>query len=149
MALTRLSLLVLVLGLLAGCAGQARTGAARVGDVDSVDRTQSRQLAAQRRAEAQYDSVTPLTSATFQSNPPGATVEWYSRDGLWVNVGSTPSREVVIEGTGRPELFRFSMPGYQSQTRWVASTPNSKGVNVEVQLLRDLPADRFILGDSR
>ena len=91
----------------------------------------------------------PKTGARFLSNPPGANVEWFNDDGIWVSVGSTPSREVVVEATGKPELFRVSLQGYLPQTRWVAATPSSQGVTVEFALQRELPSDRFVLSESR
>ena len=71
-----------------------------------------------------------------------------SSDGQWVSVGNTPTEEIVIEATGKPELFRVSAPGYLSQIRWVAATPNAEGVTVEFTLDPELPNDRFYVGDK-
>ncbi|MBE7493104.1 MAG: hypothetical protein HS108_15290 [Planctomycetes bacterium] len=147
MTVIRLSLLAALAFCFAGCASQVRP--AKTGDVGGIDRTQQRAMQAELYARDAYENMTPKTVVRFVSNPPGAEVEWYNDDGLWVTVGSTPSREVVIEATGKPELFRISLPGYLPQTRWVAATPSAKGVLVELSLQRELPADRFILSESR
>lgn len=147
MTVIRLTLLTALAFLFAGCASQVRP--AKVGDVGGVDRTQQRAMQAELRARDSYENMTPKTGAKFVSNPPGASVEWYNDEGIWVSVGSTPSREVVIEATGKPELFRISLPGYLPQTRWVAATPSSKGVTIEVSLQRELATDRYILSESR
>lgn len=147
MTVIRLSLLAALALFFAGCASQVRP--AKVGDVGGVDRTQERAHQAELRTRDAYENHTPKTNARFISNPAGANVEWYNDDGIWVSVGSTPSREVVIEATGKPELFRISLPGYLPQTRWVAATPSSKGVVIELALQRELPSDRYILSESR
>lgn len=147
MNLYRLCLCVAAAVSLGGCASQVRP--ARVGDVGGVDRTQQRAVQSEMRASDHYDAMIPKTGARFLSNPPGANVEWFNDDGIWVSVGSTPSREVVVEATGKPELFRVSLQGYLPQTRWVAATPSSKGVTVEFALQRELPSDRYVLSESR
>ncbi|MBX3473226.1 MAG: hypothetical protein KF754_02505 [Planctomycetes bacterium] len=147
MTVIRLSLLAALCFVFAGCASQVRPS--KVGDVGGVDRMQERALQAELRTRDAYEYRTPKTGAKFISNPAGANVEWYNDEGIWVSVGSTPSREVVIEATGKPELFRVSLPGYLPQTRWVAATPSSKGVTIEISLQRELPTDRYILSESR
>lgn len=147
MTVIRLSLLAALALFIAGCASQVRP--AKVGDVGGVDRTQQRAMQAELNARDAYENMTPKTGAIFHSNPPGANVEWYNDEGIWVSVGATPSREVVIEATGKPELFRVSLPGYLPQTRWVAATPSAKGVTIEFALQRELASDRYILSESR
>ena len=75
----------------------------------------------------------------IRSEPPGAVVEWMNRDGMWVVVGSTPTKEIVIEATGKPELFRVSREGYLPQTQWVASTGSSRNIDILFELQQDLP----------
>jgi len=147
MTVIRLSLLAALAVFFAGCASQTRPS--KVGDVGGVDRMQERALQAEMRTRDTYEYMTPKTGAKFLSNPPGASVEWFNDDGIWVHVGSTPSREVVIEATGKPELFRVSLPGYLPQTRWVAATPSAKGVTIEFAMQRELASDRYILSESR
>lgn len=143
MHMVRLCVLLLV-AVTAGCATQSRPS--RVGEVGLNSRYEA-ELAAEREARHFYDYKAPKTSAVFHSNPPGALVEWYNEDGIWVAVGSTPSRDVVIEATGKPELFRVSLAGYLPQIKWVASTPGSEGVRVSFELEPELPTDRTIFRD--
>jgi hypothetical protein len=118
-----------------GCASQARPPAA-VGDVD-VDPFTLRSGNAARDVGMHYDQITPKVGASIRSNPSGALIEWYNAEGTWVAIGNTPTREVVIEGTGRPELFRVTAPGYLPQIRWVAATPGARTVEVEFFLEPD------------
>ncbi|MBX3458421.1 MAG: hypothetical protein KF696_00485 [Planctomycetes bacterium] len=143
MHMVRLCMLLLAL-LAAGCATQSRPS--RVGEVGLNSRYEA-ELAAEREARHFYDYKAPKTAAIFQSRPPGALVEWYNNDGIWVAVGNTPSREVVIEATGKPELFRVSLAGYLPQIKWIAATPGSSGVTVKFDLEPELPADRMIFRD--
>jgi hypothetical protein len=139
-------LLVLCLAgvLLAGCAVQKRPS--QVGEVGYNPR-EERLIAAEEEARDYYDYNTPKTGAVIRSNPAGALVEWYNGDGIWVSVGTTPTLEIVIEATGKPELFRVSAPGYLPQIRWVATTPNGEGVAVSFELDRELPDHRYYIGD--
>jgi hypothetical protein len=130
--------------LLAGCATQKRPS--QVGEVGYNPR-EERTLQAEQEAQDYYDYKTPKAGATIRSNPAGALVEWYNSDGIWVSVGTTPTLEIVIEATGKPELFRVSAPGYLPQIRWVATTPNSEGVVVSFELDRELDYDRYYIGD--
>ena len=145
------ALLLLGLGslFLAGCVSQVRSGAALVGETGPVDRAHQRAVTASLSAEDRYEYRTPKIGALFNSIPPGADIEWLNDDRVWVTVGTTPSLEIVIEATGKPELFRVSMPGYLPQTRWVAATPGSANVAVNIELQRDLALDRSILSDAR
>lgn len=147
MTTVRLSLLAALVVLFSGCASQVRTG--NVGQRGPVDETRERTLAAELQVSGFYDSRTPKTGAMFESSPPGAQVEWFDNNGRWITVGTTPSLEIVIEATGKPELFRVSMPGYLSQTRWVAATRGSRAVRVGFAMQRELPYDRFVLSESR
>lgn len=137
MAMFRLCVLpaLAVLLFVSGCAHQSRPN--RVGDT-GYDVRHERSMAAARRARAHYDYVAPKASATIRSNPEGALVEWYNKDGIWVAVGTTPAYEIVIEATGKPELFRVSKDGYLSQTKWVAAVSGTPRVDVEFVLNRDL-----------
>lgn len=130
--------------LLAGCATQKRP--AQVGEVGYNPRHE-RVEAAGQEAKDYYEYMTPKAGAVIRSNPAGALVEWYNSDGIWVSVGTTPTLEIVIEATGKPELFRVSAPGYLPQIRWVATTPNSEGVEVAFELERELPDHRYHIGD--
>jgi histidinol-phosphate/aromatic aminotransferase/cobyric acid decarboxylase-like protein len=130
--------------LLTGCATQKRPS--QVGEVGYNPRGE-RALQAEMEAQDYYDYNTPKAGATIRSNPAGALVEWYNPDGIWVSVGTTPTLEIVIEATGKPELFRVSAPGYMPQIRWVATTPNSEGVVVSFELDRELDYDRYYIGD--
>jgi hypothetical protein len=130
--------------LLTGCATQKRPS--QVGEVGYNPRGE-RALQAEMEAQDYYDYNTPKAGATIRSNPAGALVEWYNPDGIWVSVGTTPTLEIVIEATGKPELFRVSAPGYLPQIRWVATTPNSEGVVVSFELDRELDYDRYYIGD--
>jgi hypothetical protein len=146
MALTRLLMLVcavMFVALCGGCATQGRTS--QVGDIGFNPR-QERELAAKKAAENYYEYDTPKAGAKILSNPAGALVEWYNDDGQWVSVGTTPTEDVVIEATGRPELFRVSAPGYMPAIRWVAVTPSSEGVTVKFDLEPELPADQYYIG---
>lgn len=144
MACVRFCAPVLVLIVLAGCASQSRPS--RVGEVGVNERYES-QMAAERTAQNHYAFIAPKAGATIRSDPPGALVEWNNQEGLWVSVGTTPTLEIAIEATGKPELFRVSMPGYLPQQRWVAATPRSDGVDVEFILEPELPADRRVFHD--
>jgi hypothetical protein len=130
-----------------GCSSPGES--ARVGERGPVDRSHERAVMSSMAAEAWYESRTPKIGALINSSPPGAMVEWLNRDNVWVTVGSTPSLEIVIEATGKPELVRVSMPGYMSQSRWIAGTPGSKAVQVDFQLQRELPTDRRYLRNDR
>ncbi|MCC7508958.1 MAG: hypothetical protein IT464_06255 [Planctomycetes bacterium] len=146
MTMVRLCLLMLAgtLLLTAGCATQSRPS--RVGEI-GVNTRYEAELAAEREAREFYEYKAPKTGALIRSNPPGALVEWYNENGVWVALGNTPSREIVIEATGKPELFRVSLNGYLTQIRWVAATPSSEGVTVQFELEPELPSDRFIFRD--
>ncbi|MCA8913969.1 MAG: hypothetical protein KDB90_01055 [Planctomycetes bacterium] len=147
MAFARFVMLVCAITLIAistGCASQTRTS--QVGEVGFNPR-QERELAAEKSAQNYYDYITPKAGAVIRSNPAGALVEWYNGDGTWVAVGNTPTEDIVIEATGKPELFRVSAPGFLPQIRWVATTPNSEGVVVSFELDPELPSDRYYLGD--
>jgi len=130
--------------LLAGCASQVRPS--KVGEVGFNPR-QEKALAAEEEASNYYDYKIPKSGAVIRSNPTGAMVEWYNPDGIWVSVGTTPTEEIVIEATGKPELFRVSAAGFLPQVRWVATTPSSEGVVVTFELDRELPYDRYYIGD--
>lgn len=147
MSVVRLLVVAAFAVLMLGCAAQGRT--AEVGEMGPVDKTQQRAVQAALAAEAWYDSRTPKTGAMINSIPPGAMVEWLNQDREWVTVGTTPSLEIVIEATGKPELVRVSMPGYMAQTRWIAATPGSRAVALDFQLQRELPTDRKILSQAR
>ena len=147
MNIARTSMLVctaVLIALCSGCATQSRSS--DVGDVGFNSR-QERELAAEKSAQNYYRYITPKAGAVIRSNPTGALVEWYNNDGTWVSVGNTPTQDIVIEATGRPELFRVSAPGYLPQIRWVATTPNSEGVTVNFELDPELPSDRYYLND--
>lgn len=147
MAFARFFMLVFagIIALVAtGCSTQGRS--AEVGEVGFNPR-QERELAAENFAGNYYNYKTPKAGAIIRSNPAGALVEWYNSDGQWVSVGNTPTQEIVIEATGKPELFRVSAPGYMSKIRWVATTPSAEGVTVEFTLDPDLPNDRYYIGD--
>src|SRR5687768_17860458 len=126
--------------LLAGCATQKRPS--QVGEVGYNPRGE-RALQAEMEAQDYYYYKTPKAGASIRGNPAGALVEWYNPDGIWVSVGTSPTLEIVIEATGKPELFRVSAPGYMPQIRWVATTPNSEGVVVSFELDRELDYDRY------
>ena len=130
--------------LLTGCASQVRPN--QVGEV-GFNSTNERALAAEKEAQDYYEFKTPKTAAVIRSNPAGALVEWYNSDGIWVSVGNTPTLDIVIEATGKPELFRVSAPGYLPEIRWVAATPSSEGVTVSFELERELDYDRYYIGD--
>jgi hypothetical protein len=142
----RFVLLALVATMALGCSSPGRS--AEVGEVGPVDRSRERAVMSSMAAEAWYDSRTPKTGALINSSPPGALVEWLNRDNVWVTVGSTPSLEIVIEATGKPELVRVSMAGYMSQSRWIAATPGSRAVAIDFQLQRELPTDRQFLRNA-
>jgi hypothetical protein len=136
---------LLLLFLVSGCTtSQARPN--RVGEV-GYDVRHERSMAAQRSARMHYEYLAPKASATIRSNPEGALLEWYNQEGIWVAIGTTPVYEVVIEATGKPELFRISKPGYLPQSRWVAATPSSGSVDVEFTLDRDEPGFGVIFRD--
>lgn len=128
----------------AGCASQVRPS--NVGETGFNPKAE-RALLAEREARDYYEYKIPKTVATIRSSPDGALVEWYNSDGQWVSIGNTPTEQIVIEATGKPELFRVSAPGYLPEIRWVAATPNSEGVDVEFQLEPDLPHGRYVLGE--
>jgi hypothetical protein len=142
--MARVLMLLCAVVLMAGCATQKRPS--QVGEVGYNPR-EERSLAAEEEAQDYYDYKIAKTGAIIRSNPAGALVEWYNSDGIWVSVGNTPTREIVIEATGKPELFRVSAPGFIPQTRWVAATPNSEGVTVSFELDPELPYDRYYIGD--
>ena len=148
MAFARLCMLVCVTTLLVvvttACSSQERRG--EVGEIGFNPRLE-RELQAEKEAAQYYDYNTPKAGAIIRSNPAGALVEWYNADGQWVAVGNTPTEQIVIEATGRPELFRVSAPGFMSQIRWVAATPNSEGVDIEFTLDPELPNERYYIGD--
>jgi len=139
-----IALALLVLGMFSGCASQSRP--ARVGEVGGDPRAQRADLAAERTRDY-YAYHTPKVGARIRSNPSGALVEWYNEDGLWVSVGNTPTLGIIIEATGKPELFRVTAPGYLAQTRWVAATPGSEEVVVEFFLDPEIPQDRMVFRD--
>lgn len=128
----------------AGCATQERQG--QVGEVGYNPRHEI-ELHAEMQARHYYDYKTPKAGATIRSNPAGALVEWYNDEGIWVSVGNTPTEEIVVEATGKPELFRVSAPGFMPEIRWIAALPSTEGVIVEVELQRELPHDRFDVSD--
>lgn len=147
MAIARICLLAcagLLIAFSTACATQERPS--RVGDI-GINPAYQRRLSVEREAMNYYDYRTPKTTAVIRSNPAGALVEWYNSDGQWVAIGNTPTRDVVIEATGKPELFRVSAPGYLPEIRWVATTPSSEGVDVQFQLDPDLPYGRYVLGE--
>lgn len=117
--------------LAAGCATQSRPS--EVGDVGFNPRHE-RHLAAKREAENYYTYNTPKTFTIIRSDPAGALVEWHNPEGRWVAIGNTPTREVVIEATGKPELFRVSAPGFLPKTKWVAAMPDADALEVTFEL---------------
>jgi hypothetical protein len=127
------------------CASQRRP--ARVGEVGADPRIERADLAAERARDT-YDFRAPKVAARIRSNPSGALVEWQNADGLWVSVGNTPTRGVIIEATGKPELFRVSAPGYLSMTQWVAATRGAEEVEVTFTLEPELPTDRMVFRDD-
>ncbi|MHC4839535.1 MAG: hypothetical protein ACYTDT_01055 [Planctomycetota bacterium] len=146
--MNRITLLLLgvVLTLVCSCASQGR--ASQVGEIglnSSYEAARNAELFSQNF----YDYKTPKVGVNFESDPEGAMVEWHNDDGMWVTVGSTPTEEVVIEATGKPELFRISQTGYLSQVRWVATLPNVEEVTIKVQLEKDLSPERELLGMSK
>lgn len=133
--------------LAAGCATQKRE-ATKVGQV-GINTAEERAIVDSLETSKFYEYNTPKTGVVLRSNPPGALVEWLNNDGLWVSVGTTPTLQIAIEATGRPELFRVSMGGYLPEIRWVAATPASQSVTVEFNLERELKQDRFVLGMNK
>ncbi len=130
-------LLLLAGTLISGCASsQARPS--RVGEV-GLNSAYERALSEQSNVRHTYEFNAHKTGAIIRSEPPGAVVEWMNKEGMWVVVGSTPTREIVIEATGKPELFRVSREGYLPQTQWVASTGGRQSVDVLFELQPDLP----------
>lgn len=128
--------------IIAGCSGQQRT--ARVGETGNNSAREVSDLAVED-ARKFYDFNAPKTGLRIRSEPPGALVDWMGPEGRWITVGSTPSDEITIEATGKPELFRVYLRGYLPQTRWVAATTGSEGVSITFQLERELPgSDRFL-----
>lgn len=144
MAFVRLLLPVCVAAILAGCAAQGR--GTQVGEVGFNPRDE-REIAAERAAQHYYDYTAPKAGATIRSNPAGALVEWYNDEGVWVAIGNTPTGDITIEATGKPELFRVSAPGFLPQIRWVAVTPSSEAAVVSFELEPELPSDRYFLAD--
>lgn len=125
-----------------GCASQHRVS--KVGSD-----TESRPSGAARLATRySYDFQAPSVEVIFKSKPEGALIEWRNDDDNWVALGPTPSEDVLIEATGKPELFRISHSGYMSQSRWVSTIPSAKAVEVHVVLEKDLAPDRLGLGMS-
>jgi hypothetical protein len=130
-------MLLLCGAVLGGCASsQARPS--RVGEI-GLNSAFERALTAELEAGRKYEFSAPKTGAVIRSEPPGAIVEWLNRDGKWVTVGSTPTKQIVIEATGKPELFRISRDGYISQTHWLASTGGRNNIEVMFELEPDLP----------
>lgn len=130
-------LLLLAGTLISGCAAsQARPS--RVGEV-GLNSAFERALSEQSKVRHTYEYNARKTGTIIRSEPPGALVEWMNRDGMWVVVGSTPTKEIVIEATGKPELFRVSSEGYLPQTQWIASTGGRNNVEVMFELQPDLP----------
>ena len=145
MAFARLFVpLCLLVAVSAACATQERQG--QIGEVGYNPRHEV-ELHAELQARNYYDYKTPKAGATIRSNPAGALVEWFNDDGIWVSVGNTPTEQVVVEATGKPELFRVSAPGFMPEIRWIAAMPNVEGVEVNVELERELPHDRFDVND--
>ncbi|GIK51337.1 MAG: hypothetical protein HUU03_09735 [Planctomycetaceae bacterium] len=143
-----LTVLLLALGFFAcGCASsQARPS--RVGEI-GLNSAYERALSAENNARRTYEFSAPKTGALIRSEPPGATIEWLNHDGTWVTVGSTPSKQIVIEATGKPELFRVSRLGFLPQTRWVASTGGRGNVEVMFELEPDLPVGHGVKSGVR
>lgn len=135
---------VAALWALAGCANQQRP--AKVGDV-GVDPVRQQAEYESERVRDEYQYQIPKTSAFIESDPKGALVEWLNPDGFWVVVGNTPTEGVVIEATGRPELFRVSASGFIPETRWIAATPGSDHVRVRMHLEPDLPPVWWVPGE--
>lgn len=130
-------LLLLAGTLVTGCASsQARPS--RVGEV-GLNSAFERALSEQSNVRNTYEYNARKTGAIIRSEPPGAMVEWMNKDGMWVVVGSTPTREIVIEATGKPELFRVTREGYLPQTQWVASSGGRQSVEVMFEMQPDLP----------
>ena len=136
----------LLIPALGGCANQHRPNTVGSTDFDKVTDRVGRSTS---RAETYYDNRTPKTTARIRSEPAGALVEWQNAEGIWVAIGNTPTREVVIEGTGRPELFRISAPGFMPRTQWVAATGSQDKVDVNIVLDRELPGAYYIRDDGR
>lgn len=123
--------------MVSGCASsQARPS--QVGEI-GLNSAYERALTAEYNARRNYEFNAPKTGALIRSEPPGALVEWLNGDGIWVTVGSTPTKQIVIEATGKPELFRVTREGYIGQTRWVASTGGRNNIEVMFDLQPDLP----------
>lgn len=145
MAFARLLVpLCLVLFVCAGCATQERKN--EVGEIGFNPRHETERHA-EMHARNYYDYKTPKAGATIRSNPAGALVEWYNSDGIWVSVGNTPTQQIVVEATGKPELFRVSAPGFMPEIRWISAMPSTDGVVVDIELTRELPHDRFDVND--
>ena len=132
-------LLAVLALLLAGCSTQRRSS--RVGEI-------AREVShlAVEQARNHYDFHAPKTGLTIYSEPAGAIIEWMGPEGRWLSVGSTPSSEITIEATGKPELFRLMLQGYLPQTRWVAATPSSESVSITFRLEPELPGRYFHIG---
>ncbi|MDC1142997.1 hypothetical protein OAU50_07895 [Planctomycetota bacterium] len=141
-----LFLLGVVAATVCGCATQSR--ASRVGEVGLNSKYEAARDA-ELNSQNYYDYRTPKVGVTFESDPEGALVEWHNNDGVWVTVGSTPTEDIVIEATGKPELFRVSQTGYIPQIRWIASLPNVDEVSVKIHLDKDLAPQRNLLGMSK
>lgn len=130
-------LLALAGALISGCASsQARPS--KVGEI-GLNSAFERALSEQDKVRNTYEYNARKTGAVIRSEPPGALVEWLNGDGIWVVVGSTPTKEIVIEATGKPELFRVSREGFLPQTQWVASKGGGKAMEVNFELHPDLP----------
>ena len=130
--------LLLIAGtLISGCASsQARPS--RVGEV-GLNSAFERALSEQDKVRHTYEYKAGEEDASLSTLSPNTA----AAGGGIVNeryvVGSTPTREIVIEATGKPELFRVSREGYLPQTQWVASTGGSKNIEVLFELHLDLP----------
>ena len=136
-------LLAVLALLLAGCSTQRRSS--RVGEIGRNSAREVSDLAVEQ-ARNHYDFHAPKTGLTIYSEPAGAIIEWMGPEGRWLSVGSTPSSEITIEATGKPELFRLMLQGYLPQTRWVAATPSSESVSITFRLEPELPGRYFHIG---
>jgi len=143
--MARLRVLVFLIGLAPligiGCASQSRP--AKVGEI-GMNSFQEKMVQAEAQAQRHYDFVVPKTTAIIRSQPPGALVEWFNSDGVWVAIANTPTPGMVIESSGKPELIRLTMPGYLPLTRWIAAPPNSRAIEVSFELKLEAPEDDFI-----
>src|SRR5690606_11450259 len=118
----------------------------KVGEVGFDSRYEA-EHSARRAALNYYDTRAAKTSAVIHSTPVGALVEWQNREGIWVAVGNTPTSPIVIEATGRPELFRVSAPGFLPATQRIAAPPSTQGIRVDFTLVPELPLSQRIFTD--